>query len=82
MTIKTDMRKAYDILEWSLIEALMLKMGFTKKWVNLLMWCVTSVSYQVIVNREPRGRILPRRGLRQGNPLPPLLVYISCVMGH
>lgn len=81
MAIKTDMRKSYDIVEWSLIEAIMLKMSFTERWVNLLMCCVISVSYQIIVNREPRGRILPRRGLKQGNLLSPFLL-ISCVMDH
>ena len=30
MIIKTEMTKAYDIMEWSFIEAAMQKMGFLK----------------------------------------------------
>ena len=48
--VKLDMHKAYDIVEWNFLERIMIKMGFDRRWVKLIMACVTLVKYKVCFN--------------------------------
>ncbi|XP_062170581.1 secreted RxLR effector protein 78-like [Alnus glutinosa] len=77
MGIKLDMSKAYDRVELKFLEALMIRMGFDERWVFLIMQCVTSVQYSVIINGSLVGDIRPSRGIRQRDPISPYL-FIIC----
>ena len=58
----------------------MVKLGFVDTWIDLIMNCVSFVSYSVLINGEACGNISPSRGIKQGDPLSPCL-FLLCAKG-
>lgn len=61
---KTDISKAYDRINWKYMELILLKMGFTQKWVEWLVLCISSADFSVVVNDNLMKLEKPGHGLR------------------
>ena len=58
----------------------MRKLGFHERWIGLIMRCITTISYSVLINGVAHGNIVPSRGLHQGDPLSSYL-FLLCTDG-
>ena len=65
MALMLDMSKAYDCVECEFLEKIMIHLGLEEKLIYIIMLCLKSVSYSVLLNGLLMGRIKPSRGLRQ-----------------
>lgn len=65
MAVKTYITKAYDRLEWHFLETIMYHMGFDTRWIKWIMNCISTMTFSVIINGIPEGKITPEGGIKQ-----------------
>jgi hypothetical protein len=68
--------KAYDHVNWEFLLYMLTRCGFSEKWRHWIKFCISTARFSILVNGSPNGFFASSRGLRQGDPLSPLLFVI------
>lgn len=72
-TIKIDTTKAFDSVSWELIQHVLQAFSIPAAMSSLIMTCISTPYFSVMLNGRPKGLFPGKRGLRQGDPLSPYL---------
>ncbi|GJZ24055.1 putative RNA-directed DNA polymerase, eukaryota, reverse transcriptase zinc-binding domain protein [Tanacetum coccineum] len=76
LIFKVDFEKALDSVSWKYLDSVLHKLGFGLTWRAWIKACLYSSRTYILVNRSPTSKFSLKRGLRQGDPLSPLLFII------
>ncbi|XP_074317080.1 uncharacterized protein LOC141653264 [Silene latifolia] len=74
--LKMDLQKAYDTIECEFLDQMLSALNLPDQFKGWKMQCVTSATYSLNLNGNVFGFFKGKRGLRQGDPLSPLLFTV------
>lgn len=69
MTLKLVLSKTYDRIERNFLGAILKKMRFRERWIQLMLKCVDTVQYDKFHEGRRMGPIYSTSIVRQGDPL-------------
>jgi hypothetical protein len=78
--LKLDFEKAYDKVKWSFLQQTLRMKGFSDEWRALIDSFVCGGSVAIKINDDVGRYFKTLKGLRQGDPLSPILFNIVADM--
>jgi hypothetical protein len=75
--LKLDFEKAFDLVEHSVVIAMLRAKGFLDRWIKWVQDLFCSATSSVLLNQTVGNDFPCKRGVRQGDPLSPLLFAIA-----
>ncbi|XP_019465435.1 PREDICTED: uncharacterized protein LOC109363636 [Lupinus angustifolius] len=73
LLLKVDFEKAYNSVDWSFLDYMLSRFGFSDKWRKLINACLCSTSMSVLINGTPSKQFFVSKGIRQGDHMAPFL---------
>jgi len=77
LALKIDVSKAFDTLDWSFLLKVLHGFGFNNTFCNWIHTILKSAMMSISINGMQNGYFSCKRGVRQGDPLPPLLFCLA-----
>ena len=76
ITLKIDISKVFDSVRWDFLLQTLKVMQFPSDFVDCIRACITTPSFSLSINGVTSGFFKGKSGLRQGDPISPLLFTV------
>jgi len=77
VALKVDISKAFDTLDWNFLIVVLTQFGFSSVFTQWILSILQSARLSILINAKAVGFFSCFRGVRQGDPLSPLLFCLA-----